>query len=82
MGVMESDYRTSEAVLDPGDRVFLFTDGVGPDLGERFVEQLLAHRGLDLDDQVAGAMGEVVELDAEGRPEDDVTVLAFEVEAE
>ena len=79
---METDYRTTEVTLEPGDRVFLFTDGVGPDLGERFVEQLQAHRDLDLDDQVAGALGVVVGLDAEGRPEDDVTVLAFEVEAE
>lgn len=79
LGVQPDGYETAEVDLDTGDRVFFFTDGVGPDYGARFVEQLRLHRDLDLEDQVGGALGSVVELDAEGRPEDDVTILALEV---
>lgn len=79
LGVEPVERQTFEVALERGDRVFLFTDGVGPDLGERFVAELEKHRDLPLMDQLGGALGAAVALDAEGRPEDDVTVLAIEV---
>lgn len=74
--------RTSfEVALLPGERVFLHTDGIGPELGRRFEAELRAHRELSLMDQVGGALGATVPLDPEGRPQDDVTVLALGCQA-
>ncbi|MCA8925194.1 MAG: serine/threonine-protein phosphatase [Planctomycetes bacterium] len=78
LGIQPWDYASVSVDLEPGDRVFFFTDGVGIDSGREFVEQLLRHRDLNLEEQVGGALGGVIELDAEGRPADDVTVLAVE----
>jgi len=78
LGIQPWDYASVSVDLEPGDRVFFFTDGVGVDSGREFVEQLTRHRDLNLEEQGGGALGGVIELDEEGRPEDDVTVLAFE----
>ncbi|MEZ6186866.1 MAG: PP2C family protein-serine/threonine phosphatase [Planctomycetota bacterium] len=78
LGIQPWDYASESVDLEPGDRVFLFTDGVGADSGQAFVAQLERHRDLPLDEQVGGALGNVIEFDAEGRPEDDVTVFALE----
>ena len=83
LGVIEDEYETTRVQLEPGDRVFFFSDGVDTDYNEQFLRQLEAHAGLglSLEDHVGGALGAVVTLDDEGRPEDDVTVLALEVPA-
>lgn len=82
LGVQTERYETIEVQLAPGDRVFLATDGLDPAYTASFMEQLVRHRDLDLMDQVGGALGTVIALDAEGRPDDDVTVLALELELE
>jgi serine phosphatase RsbU (regulator of sigma subunit) len=79
LGVVPEEYVTVEVDLAPGDRVFFATDGCEPDYGGRLVAELVARRGLSLDDQVHGALGAVLVLDAEGQREDDCTLLAFEV---
>ena len=65
-----------------GERVFFYTDGADPGYDHSFAKQLSLHRDLDLEDQVGGALGAVIRLDAEGRPEDDVTAVAFEIAKE
>ncbi len=78
LGVQANGYPTAEVALVPGDRVVLFTDGADVNYDGSFQAQLERHRDLELMDQVGGALGAAVRLDDEGRPEDDVTVLAVE----
>lgn len=77
LGIDPMEYETDEVQLAPGERVFFFTDGADPGYDEGFSEQLLRHADLELELQVGGALGEVIELDAEGRPEDDITVVGI-----
>jgi sigma-B regulation protein RsbU (phosphoserine phosphatase) len=82
LGVDPTVYESFDVQLCPGERVFFFTDGADPTYDHSFAEQLSLHRDLDLEDQVGGALGAVIRLDAEGRPEDDVTAVAFELAKE
>jgi serine phosphatase RsbU (regulator of sigma subunit) len=82
LGIDPQPYETAEVALEPGDRVVFFTDGADTNYDDSFAEQLVLHTNLGLEDQVAGALGGVIELDAEGRPEDDVTSVAFELRSE
>lgn len=77
LGIDPMDYETDTIQLSPGERVFFFTDGADPDYDGGFGEQLLRHQDLELELQVGGALGEVIELDDEGRPEDDITVVGL-----
>ena len=76
LGVDPECYQTVEEAFSPGDRVFFFTDGADPDYTDAFCDRLAEHVGLELELQVGGALGSVIVLDDEGRPEDDVTVVA------
>ena len=82
LGVDPEGYASVDVQLEPGDRVFFFTDGADPGYDDGFATQLILHKGLDLEDQVGGALGGVIKLDGEGRPEDDVTAVAFEIPKE
>jgi serine phosphatase RsbU (regulator of sigma subunit) len=77
LGIQEVDYQDAELQLSPGERVFFFTDGAEPGYDDSFAHQLSLHRDLVLEDQVGGALGAVIRLDEDGRPEDDITVVAF-----
>jgi len=77
LGVDAIPYSSDEVQLDPGTRVFFFTDGADVGYDEGFAAQLELHRDLELEDQVGGALGAVITLDDEGRPEDDITVVAL-----
>ncbi len=79
LGVEPERYETYEVQLEPGDRVVLHTDGAEPRYDGRFAQELARHRDLELMDLLGGALGAAIELDDEGRPEDDVTVLALEL---
>ena len=81
LGVLPERYESTVVALAPGDRVFLFTDGADDAYGARLGEALARHRDLELMDMIGGALGATVALDDEGRPDDDTTVLAFEVAA-
>lgn len=81
LGVDPAPRPTLETRLEAGERLFLFTDGIGADLGQRFGRELSVHRDLGLMDQIGGALGASVQLDAEGAPEDDVTVLGVRRQA-
>ncbi|RMG12353.1 MAG: serine/threonine-protein phosphatase [Planctomycetota bacterium] len=82
LGIDPAAYEDFEVELEPGDRVVFFTDGADPVYDERFLRKLVELRDLDLELQVGGALGEVIALDEEGRPEDDVTAVAFELTTE
>lgn len=77
LGIDPMTYETDTIQLTPGERVFFFTDGADPGYDGGFGEQLLRHADLELELQVGGALGEVIELDDEGRPEDDITVVGL-----
>lgn len=77
LGIDPMEYETDTIQLSPGERVFFFTDGADPGYDGGFGEQLLRHQDLELELQVGGALGEVIELDDEGRPEDDITVVGL-----
>lgn len=79
LGVEPERYETWEVELAPGDRVIFHTDGAEPSYEHRFADQLVKHRDLELMDLLGGALGAAITLDDEGRPEDDVTVLALEL---
>lgn len=76
--------------LAGGDRVVLYSDGViearnaeGEFFGvERAIASLSAHRALPLDGALAALEGEVRAWCAPGSPDDDVSLLAFEVAGE
>ncbi len=82
LGVDPATHSTEEVQLRPGDRVVFYTDGADPAYDDSFSEQLRLHRNLSLEDQVGGALGAVIELDDEGRPEDDITAVAFAIGGE
>jgi sigma-B regulation protein RsbU (phosphoserine phosphatase) len=77
LGVDPERYETHEVALADGDRLFFFTDGADPRYAATFSEHLARHRDLELMDQIGGALGGMLLLDEEGRPEDDVTVLGL-----
>ena len=78
LGIQPCEYTTATVALNPNERLFFFTDGAEPNYEDAFAEQLTLHRNLDLEDQVGGALGSSLLLDEEGRPQDDVTVVAFD----
>lgn len=82
LGVDPTVYETATIALSKNERVFFFTDGADPNYDHSFADQLSLHKGLSLEDQVGGALGAVIQLDADGRPEDDVTAVAFQIARE
>ncbi len=80
------DFEEGEARLTPGDRVFMYTDGITEHLGkgdeaygeERFLEQLLAQRDKPLDDVIRDAMIALREFGGSTLPIDDVTLIGME----
>lgn len=79
LGVDPTHYESVDVQLAAGERVCLYTDGADPNYDDAFAKQLSLHRELDLEDQIGGALGAIIRLDAEGRPEDDVTAVAFQI---
>lgn len=80
------DFEEGETRLNPGDRLFLYTDGITEHLGkageaygeERFREQLLSQRGKPLDDVTRYALVAMREFGGSTLPIDDVTLIGME----
>ncbi len=87
IGIAEIDYEERSVSLRPGDRLFLYSDGVSeamsPD-GEvfgmsRLVEALKQDILSPLSDQVTGLANALAQWRQPVRANDDITVLAFEI---
>ena len=85
----EPDYEDRTIDLAAGDRVVLYTDGIteaeseeGGYLGQdRLINNLRATRRVPLEDSVNSLMTRVTKWCGDGNPQDDITMLAFEVNA-
>ena len=84
----EAEYRAAEVRLRPGDRLWVYSDGLpeamAPD-GEAFGEDRLtaafrAASRVPLADAVRGVLGGVEGWVGPGGPQDDVSVVAVEVQ--
>ena len=80
------DFEEGETRLNPGDRLFMYTDGItehfdetGEAYGEeRFLEQLLSQRDKLLDDVTQNALIAMREFGGSTLPIDDVTLIGME----
>ena len=80
------DFEEGKAQLNPGDRLFMYTDGITEHLGkedeaygeERFLEQLLSQRDKPFDDVIREALIAMREFGGRTLPVDDVTLIGIE----
>ncbi len=85
----ESAYLEERVLLDPGDLLLLYTDGLtesrgadGLELGEEGVEEILRNNRGKTPEEVADILeAEVVRSSESGRPEDDATFLIVQAVA-
>jgi sigma-B regulation protein RsbU (phosphoserine phosphatase) len=87
IGLGEASYAEHAVPLQPGDRIFLYSDGltdVMNEQGEKFggsnLLRIVADSyGLELDDSVASLRGAAERWTGAASPHDDISLLAFEV---
>lgn len=80
------DFEEGEARLKPGDRLFMYTDGITDHLDkddepygeERFLEQLLAQRNKPFDSVIRDTLIALREFGGSTLPIDDVTLIGME----
>jgi phosphoserine phosphatase RsbU/P len=80
-------YEQQSVRLDPGDRVYLYSDGVteamdpsGKQFGDtRLLEAIGRGRTSPLQESVANLNGEIAQWRGSERPKDDISILAVEV---
>jgi serine phosphatase RsbU (regulator of sigma subunit) len=80
-------YGEGAVVLEPGDKVVLYTDAISESIGRRYIGQdieklteFVAHRCLDpLDDLMDAIYQYAIECSASQQFEDDVTLLGFQI---
>ena len=87
IGLADEPYSEHHVHLNPGDRLFLYSDGL-PDasdpLGARFgdarlLEAIGQSGSAPLGEWLAGLMDEITRWHADASPEDDISILAVEV---
>ncbi len=84
----DADYQTGEVRLRPGDRLWVYSDGLseakalgGEAFGpSRLTAAFRAASHVPLADAVQGVLGEVESWAGSGGPQDDVSIVALEVE--
>ncbi len=88
VGWMEDvDFEEISLQLQPGDRVFLYSDGVPEAMdgelnefgNERMVELLTASRGMAINESVGALLQAVQTWCGRSGPKDDVSILAWEM---
>ncbi len=80
------DFVDGEACLKPGDRLFMYTDGITDHLGkedeaygeERLLKQLLTQRNKPFDDVIRDTLIALREFGGSTLPIDDVTLIGME----
>jgi sigma-B regulation protein RsbU (phosphoserine phosphatase) len=82
----DPDVGETEAVLEPGDTVLLYTDGVteagpvGAEIGDEGLAEILAGlRGLSPEEIVDAVEQAAVDIQ-DGQPRDDIALVAFRLE--
>ena len=81
------DFDEFEITLQPGDRIWLYSDGVpeamNPDIeefgDERLLKSIVQHQSQSLEDSVTALMRDTETWCGEPGPRDDVSILAMEV---
>jgi len=87
IGLAEDAYEERSVRLGPGDRLYLYSDGVpeamdpsGRQFGDaRLLEAIGRGRSGPLEESIAALLEEVGRWQGSGRPQDDISVLAAEV---
>jgi sigma-B regulation protein RsbU (phosphoserine phosphatase) len=80
------EFEGGESRLEPGDRIFMYTDGITEHIGsdgepygeQRFLQQLIGGRGQSLDDVTRDALIAMREFGGSILPIDDVTLIGIE----
>jgi sigma-B regulation protein RsbU (phosphoserine phosphatase) len=86
IGLAEGDYLEQSIRLAPGDRLYLYSDGVTEatdvakrQFGEaRFTEMVRTGRGASLQDNVHALLETLARWQGAGKYQDDISVLAIE----
>jgi len=86
LGCLEDfDYKSKQVRLNPGDMLFLFTDGVTEAINmqeemygeQRLITFLQSHKSCEIDEVVKAANRSVTDFSAEMAQSDDITILAI-----
>ncbi len=87
VGIMEdAPYRRERILLEPGDRLFLYTDGVNEAINaqveefsnERLERHLLALQGREIKDVVSGIMADIRAFAGDAPQFDDITIMVIQ----
>jgi len=87
LGLTDHDYEERSVRLGPGDRLYLYSDGVpeamaagGQQFGNaRLLESIGQGRAESLQESVGSLMGALTRWHGSERPQDDISILAVEV---
>ena len=89
VGVFEHHYEEGNCILEPGDRLICYTDGIENALGlaapaciERFQAILAEHRRRELSEMLVACEADLLGQSRTTELEDDLTLLALEVTAQ
>ncbi|MHB8864333.1 MAG: PP2C family protein-serine/threonine phosphatase [Pirellulaceae bacterium] len=90
IGLADEAYEERSVRLEPGDRMYLYSDGVpeamnpaGEEFGnDRLLETIDRGRSLSLQESVATLIEEITRWQGSEKPRDDVSILAVEVSTE
>jgi sigma-B regulation protein RsbU (phosphoserine phosphatase) len=83
----EAEFTETEIALEPGDRIFLYSDGLNESMDEqgemfgfeRLAETLAENHGIPLDEAVKSTLAKIRSVAGDEGIDDDLTLLAIEV---